>query len=129
MKPWHTTLLLAVVFLGLGSYLYLIELPTIEEEIVQEKEDQQILPFDDRDVVHLMVTSKTETVELQRDSRQRWFIIQPIQGPANNQTVHRLLRAITIGKVKRVLPLEDSTLEDFQCPLERLHRNPRFPGN
>jgi hypothetical protein len=114
MKPWHTTLLLVVVFLGLGSYLYLIELPTIEEEIVQEKEDQQILPFDDRDVVHLMVTSKTETVELQRDSRQRWFIIQPIQGPANNQTVHRLLRAITIGKVKRVLPLEDSTLEDFQ---------------
>lgn len=114
MKPWHTTLLLAVVFVGLGSYLYLIELPTIEEEIIQEQEDQQILPFDDRDVVHLTVTSKTETVELQRNSRNRWYIIHPIQGPADNQIVHRLLRAITIGKIKRILQPESSTLEEFQ---------------
>ena len=113
MKPIHTTLFLALVFIGLGAYVYLIELPEVEQEIVQETAKRRILPFDDREVLRLTMTSKDETVVMTRDSRYRWHIQKPIQSKADSRAVQSLLRALTIGKVLRVIQTQDRDLKEY----------------
>ena len=107
LNPVRISAILGSVVLGLGAYILLIDIPQtrqIEQQVIRDK---QILPFDDRAVTRLTWVSKTETIELTRDDRFRWSIIHPIASPADNQEVRRLLRALTIGKIKRTIEGED----------------------
>lgn len=113
MKPFHTTVLLALVFCSLGAYLYWIELPTVELEEAQQIAAKTIFPFDDRDVIDLTVQSGPDKIVLQRDEAYRWHIRAPIQGPADSRAVQRLLRSLTIGKVTRVLDPHGVALKEY----------------
>ncbi|MFB3070510.1 MAG: hypothetical protein ACE1ZK_00430, partial [Nitrospirales bacterium] len=79
MTSYRTTILLAVIFAGLAVYLYTIEVPPMEQEVVQQQEVQRLLPFDYREVTELKITTRTETIQLSRDDRHRWSVVEPIQ--------------------------------------------------
>ncbi len=103
MKSFQTTILLGLVFAVLGTYIYFVEVPSIEIEEAQEQELQRILPFDDREVIKLTFRSRDETIEMVRDDYYRWMIQKPIVTKGDSRTVQNLLRAITIGKVLRTI--------------------------
>lgn len=107
LNPVRISLVLGLLVLGLGSYILFIDIPQTRQIEHLVKQERQILPFDDRAITRMTWASKTETIQLERDDQYRWSIVSPIQSPADNQEIRRLLRALTIGKIKRVIQGED----------------------
>lgn len=101
MNPIRVTLILALIVLGLGGYILLVDIPKSRQLEKQETQERQLLPFDDRDVTHITWAGPTETIRLKRDDQWRWMITEPMQSPADAREIRRILRALTIGKIKR----------------------------
>lgn len=101
MNPVRVTLILALVVLGLGAYILLVDIPKSRQLEKQETQERQLLPFDDRDITHITWAGPTETIRLKRDDQWRWMITEPMQSPADAREIRRILRALTIGKIKR----------------------------
>ena len=103
MTPFQTTLFLAVIFVGLGVYVYTIEVPTMEQDARQETEVQRLLPFDYRDVTHLAYATRTERILMSRDDRNRWRIVEPVKARGDAREIESVLRALEIGKISRII--------------------------
>jgi len=101
MNPVRVTIILALVVLGVGGYILLIDIPKSKQLEKQESQERQLLPFDDRAITHITWASPTETIRLERDAQWRWEIIEPMRSPADAREIRRILRAFTIGKIKR----------------------------
>ena len=106
MTSYRTTFLLAVIFVGLGVYVYTIEVPTMENKTIQQTEEQRLLPFDYRDVTHVVYTTRTERIQMSRDERNRWRIVEPIEARGDAREIENVLRALEIGKISRVIQAE-----------------------
>ncbi len=113
MTSYRTTILLAVIFAGLAVYLYTIEVPTMEQEAVQQQEVQRLLPFDYREVTELRITTRTETIQLSRDDRHRWSVREPVQAKADSREIGKILRALEIGKISRVIQEDAKDLSEY----------------
>lgn len=103
MNPYKMTVLLALVLAGLGSYVYFVEVPTSREQVKTEKAEKRLVFFDDRDVTSLTITSATGGIKMMSDGQRRWRIVQPVEERADSRQVGKILRALVIGKVSRVV--------------------------
>ena len=116
MTPLRTTLFLAVIFVGLGVYVYTIEIPTMEQDARQETKTQRLLPFDYRDVTRVAYTTRTERILMSRDERNRWRIVEPVGARGDAREIENVLRALEIGKISRVIqeePEKEATAEQY----------------
>ena len=102
-NPIRITIVLALIVLGLGGYILFVDIPQTRQFQKQETQERRLLPFDDRDITNIIWTTATETIHLERDEKWRWTITKPIRFPADNQEVRRILRALIIGKIKRII--------------------------
>ncbi|MGV7228840.1 MAG: DUF4340 domain-containing protein [Nitrospirales bacterium] len=112
-NPIRITLLLALIVLGLGSYILFVDIPQTRQFQKQETQERQLLPFDDRDITTITWATATEIIHLERDDKWRWTITKPMRFPADNQEVRRILRALTIGKIKRIIEDGPATLDKY----------------
>ncbi len=112
-NPVRITIILAVIVLGLGGYILFVDIPQTSQFQKQETQERQLLPFDDRDITSITWSTSTETIHLERDEKWRWTITKPIRFPADNREVRRILRALTIGKIKRIIEDGPETLEKY----------------
>lgn len=112
-NPIRITLVLAILVLGLGAYILLVDIPQTRQFQKQETQERQLLPFDDQAISQITWATATETIHLDRDDHGRWMITEPMRFPADNQEVRRILRALTIGKVKRIIEDEAATLTTY----------------
>ncbi|MEI1376138.1 DUF4340 domain-containing protein [Nostoc sp. UHCC 0926] len=116
MKLPRTTLILILLALGLGGFVYLYEFrgATVREEINQQK--QQIFSFAEDDVQSLTVKTKKLTLNLERSSESsnpKWLIKSPISGPANDAIVSYLIDLLVKGKSERTLSTPVKELGEF----------------
>jgi len=112
-NPIRITVLLALLVMGLGAYILLIDIPQTRQFQKQETLERQLLPFDDQAITHITWATATETIQLERDDHGRWMITEPLRFPADNQEIRRILRALSIGKVKRTIEDESSGLATY----------------
>ncbi|QLE47387.1 DUF4340 domain-containing protein [Nostoc sp. C057] len=112
MKLPRTTLILILLALGLGGFVYFSEIrgTTVREESNEQK--QQIFSFREDDVQSLTVKTKKLTLNLERSpesSNPKWVIKSPISGPANDAIVSYLMDLLVKGKSDRTLstPLKE----------------------
>ena len=112
-NPIRITITLAVIVLGLGAYILFVDIPQTRQFQKQQTQERKLLPFDDRDITTIIWATATETIHLERDEKWRWIITQPMQFPADNREVRRILRALTIGKVKRIIEDGQTTLKKY----------------
>jgi hypothetical protein len=112
MRGWPT-LLLTTILLGLGAYVYFVEIPTQRLEDKRETERQKLLPFDESQISEITVKSETETVELKHGTGQNWRITRPLETEADKRQVQALLRALATGHVMRVVEENGSALSTF----------------
>ena len=112
-NPTRITIVLALIVLGLGGYILFIDIPKTRQFKKQETQERQLLPFDDREITSITWATATETIQLERDKKFRWTITKPMQFPADNQEIRRILRALTIGKIKRIIEDGATTLEKY----------------
>ncbi|MEH2301021.1 MAG: DUF4340 domain-containing protein [Nostoc sp.] len=116
MKLPRTTLILILLALGLGGFVYLYEIrgATVREEIYEQK--QQIFSFAEDDVQSLTVKTKKLTLNLERSSESsnpKWLIKSPISGPANDAIVSYLMDLLVKGKSDRTLSTPVKELGEF----------------
>jgi hypothetical protein len=116
MKLPRTTLILILLALGLGSFVYFYEIrgATQREEIKEQK--QQIFSFGADDVQALTVTTKKLTLNLERSNQSgdsKWLIKSPISEPANDAIVSYLMDLLVKGKSDRTLSTPAKELGQF----------------
>ncbi|MEH2460705.1 DUF4340 domain-containing protein [Nostoc sp.] len=116
MKLPRTTLILILLALGLGGFVYFYEIrgASVREEIKQQK--QQIFSFAADDVQSLIVKTKKLTLNLERSpesSNPKWLIKSPISAPANDAIVSYLMDLLVKGKSDRTLSTPAKELGEF----------------
>ncbi|MEH2296992.1 DUF4340 domain-containing protein [Nostoc sp.] len=116
MKLPRTTLILILLALGLGGFVYFYEIrgASVREEIKQQK--QQIFSFAADDVQSLTVKTKKLTLNLERSpesSNPKWVIKSPISEPANDAIVSYLMDLLVKGKSDTALSTPAKELGEF----------------
>ncbi|MGM3304719.1 DUF4340 domain-containing protein [Anabaena sp. WFMT] len=112
----RTTLILILLALGLGGFVYLYEIKgaTQREEVQENK--QQIFAFTAEDVQSLTVKTKDITLNLERNDKSeppKWLIKSPISEPANDAIVAYLLDLLVKGKSEKTLSIPTNQLSEF----------------
>ena len=92
-----------VVLLGLGAYVYFIELPKAK----QEAEKATILTFEKEAVKTLTLTYPEREIRLQQTAAGEWDITAPIQAKADDTAVNNMLTTIVDEEVTRSLTPEE----------------------
>lgn len=116
MKLPKTTLILILLALGLGGFVYFYEIrgATVREETKEQK--QKIFSFGEDDVESLTVTTKKLTLNLERNSESsnpKWLIKSPVSGPANDAIVSYLMDLLVKGNSERILSTPAKELKEF----------------
>ncbi|MEH2048051.1 DUF4340 domain-containing protein [Nostoc sp.] len=116
MKLPRTTLILILLALALGGFVYFYEIrgATVREETKEQK--QKIFSFREDDVESLTVKTKKLTLNLERSpesSNPKWLIKSPISGPANDAIVSYLMDLLVKGNSERTLSTPAKQLGEF----------------
>ncbi len=104
---------MALVLVGLGLYLYAIELPQKESHDRQDTIDKKVLLFDQETLSGL--TIKTDRYELvfARTPEKGWMMTVPLSTEADQREVQNLIRALVTGNVTRVVEDHPTNLTPF----------------
>ncbi|MEA5521980.1 DUF4340 domain-containing protein [Limnoraphis robusta] len=100
MKFQRSTLILMLIALGLGGYVYLFEVQQTAQKQEIQAIEKQIFSFSRDDVKFLTVKTPEQTVIVERISDSEnpqespWKLTQPVQTPANQATVDFLLNQL-----------------------------------
>lgn len=92
-----------VVLLGLGAYVYFVELPKAK----QESEKPTVLTFEKGAVDTLTLTYPEREIRLQQTAADEWDITAPIQAKADDTAVNNMLTTIVDEEVTRSLTPEE----------------------
>ncbi|QIR38192.1 DUF4340 domain-containing protein [Tolypothrix sp. PCC 7910] len=116
MKFSRTTLILILLALGLGSFVYFYEIrgATQREEVKEKK--QQIFAFTADDVQSLKIATAKLSLALERnpqDSPPKWLLKSPVSEPANDAIVSYLMDLLVKGKSDRSLSIPPNQKGDF----------------
>ena len=113
MPRYLSTLVMLLIFAGLGGYLYLVEFPAKQQEEKQEIEQKQLLPFPETAITELSITTAQGLIKFKQGAPGKWSIIAPLQTDADHREVQALIRALVTGTVTRTLDKQSSTLASF----------------
>lgn len=97
MRP-RNTLILALLFVTLASYLYLIELPRPTEQ----SDRQPLLSFDKAAVTHIELEHPGRRVVLKHIDG-RWQMLEPVAVNADERVVENLIEAVDETTTSRAL--------------------------
>ena len=112
MRYWPTLLML-IILAGLGGYLYLVEIPTQQQEVKQETEQKKLLLIPEASISGLTITTTQGPIQLARTESGTWTIIAPLQTDADVREVQALLRALVTGTVSRTVADRSDALAPF----------------
>lgn len=113
MSRYWLTILMALVLVGLGAYVYFVELPAERAKILFEAETRKVLPLEQRDINGLTLRSEAGEVVLALGDDRTWRIVAPIHTEADPREVESLLRALALGTVMRVVEEQATSLAPF----------------
>ena len=99
------TILMLTVLLGLGAYVYFVELPKAR----QDAEKPTILTFEKEAVDTLTLTYPEREISLQQTAAGEWNLTAPIQVKADDTTVNNMLTALGDEEVTRSLTPQEPT--------------------
>jgi len=112
MRYWPTLLML-IILTGLGGYLYLVEIPTQQQEMKQETEQKKLLLVPETAITGLAITTTQGPIQLNRAESGAWTITAPLHTDADIREVQALLRALVTGTVSRTVADKSDTLAPF----------------
>lgn len=113
MRRYYVTFLLAFVLASLGAYVYFVELPAERRQVETETAEKEILPFGQQEITGLRIRSASGEVVLAQGENRAWKISAPLQTDADSREVEALLRALTLGKVSRVIEEKPTALAPY----------------
>ncbi len=115
MKLQQTTLILLLLALGLGGFVYLHEVRGANEQQSAMPLEQQIFAFKAEQVQSLSVKTKGQMLFLGRveSGQARWLIEAPSQTPASDAAVSYLTDLLVQGKSDRTIQVPANQLQEY----------------
>ncbi len=109
---FRTTILLILVLIGLGAYVYWVELPKAE----QEAKKKTLFEFKADDAIEVSLAYPDHELIVKK-SGDEWRLVKPMDAPADATTVKNLVSAIADCEVKKAI--EDTTPDLAQYGLDK----------
>jgi len=97
---------MAVVFLGVVLYYYLVDIPAEQKQIAEKERAGKIILFDTGRVEEFILEKKDNALHLKRNSLKDWDLLKPVQAKADGDTVSSFLSFLQSARFSRVV--EDS---------------------
>lgn len=116
MKLPKTTLILILLALGLGSFVYFHEIKGKNQQTEIKTQKQRIFAFNADDVQYLTIKVKEITLQLEKrttSEKPQWEIKSPISAPANDAIVAYLMDLLVEGKCERIVSVSSAELSEF----------------
>ena len=89
------SLLMLVVLLILGGYIYFVEVPREQ----QEAEGKKLVVLDKDAIAEIALTYPERAVTLKKTEAGQWRITQPVEADADESTVNNLITAVVDAEV------------------------------
>jgi hypothetical protein len=112
----RAVLILLIVALGLGIFLWWVEMPAQQQRIEQETAAKRLIDFNVDDVQGLKLHSQAGDVDVSRapnDGQDSWIITAPKALEADPRAVNDLLRTLSLAKVSRVVDEAGTDLSTY----------------
>ena len=116
MKFPKTTLILILLALGLGGFVYFHEIKGKNQQAEIKIQNQKIFAFTADDVQSLTIKIKETTLQLERrntSEKPQWEIKSPISALANDAIVSYLMDLLVKGKSERTVLISSGELSEF----------------
>src|SRR5262245_58913871 len=109
------SLLMLVILLVLGGYIYLVEIPREKKEA----EGKKLVALDKDAVEEISLTYPERSISLKKTEAGKWRIVQPVEADADEPAVNNLITALIDAEVKRTLDevSQDLTIYGLTAPV------------
>ncbi len=104
----RNTLLLTVIFILLGAYLYFFELKKAGKE-----KTEKLLNFKEDEVESIILSYPQQEIRLKKEASGKWQMTQPLQAAADESTISSILSTLNTIEVKRTVE-EKPSQEDLK---------------
>ncbi|AFZ32861.1 hypothetical protein Glo7428_4418 [Gloeocapsa sp. PCC 7428] len=112
MKLQRTTLILLLLALGLGGFVYFYEIRGATQRQEAEAREQQIFGFTQEQVQALRIQTQGQTLNFERENG-RWIMTSPEKTPASNASISYLLDLLVQGRSDRTIQVPANQLTDY----------------
>ena len=115
MKLQRTTLILLILALGLGGFVYFYEIQGATQRQEAKEQKRQIFSFKEDQVESFTVETQKNTLSFERSNQSgsKWRMKTPIDTTANDASVSYLLNLLVSGKSDRTFQVPVTQLEDY----------------
>ena len=116
MKLPKTTLILILLALGLGSFVYFHEIKGKNQQTEIKPQKQKIFAFNADDVQSLTINFKETILQIEKRNtteKPQWEIKSPISTLANDAIVSYLMDLLVEGKSERTVSVSPTELSEF----------------
>lgn len=116
MKLQRTTLILLLLALGFGGFVYFYEIKGATQRQAAKAEAQQIFSFEEEQVQSFTVKTKEQTLEFGRGDKSgkpKWLMQTPNQTPASDAAVSYLMNLLVKGKSDRAVQVPAAQLQEY----------------
>lgn len=93
------SLLLTVVLLLLGGYIYFVEVPREQKE----SEEKKLVTLDKDAISEIALIYPDRALTLKKNEAGKWRITQPVEADADEPTVNNLITTVIDAEIKRTL--------------------------
>jgi hypothetical protein len=100
------TLILAVLLIALGGYVYFFELAKGDKG-----KSEKLLNFKQDEAAAIDLTYPNRAIQIQKDPSGKWKLTQPVRADADGSTVGSLLGALAASDIKRTLEKNPGTAD------------------
>jgi len=111
---FKATFLLALVFAGLGLYLFLVEFPQERKKEVEAEKASRVYSFNPKEVSGLVVRyPNTEEISLTKGRDGKWQMTRPIRTPASRTLVNKVIGLTDSLEFKQAMEEKPADLLSF----------------
>jgi hypothetical protein len=101
MRGLRSTLVLLVIAVGLGAYIYFVE--RHRDPASEDPPSEQLLELEADDVTGLQVTANDGSVTELRHDEDGWQVVAPVQATADDTTASSIASSLASLEVRRVV--------------------------
>ena len=106
-----STLILLVVALGLGGYLYFVD---SERPVADENAKTKVFTYDADKINQVQIKSSSgEVTALRKDANDTWTIVQPVEAPADRNSVSDVVTNLANLEESRVVDENAADLKAY----------------
>ncbi|MDJ0772838.1 MAG: DUF4340 domain-containing protein [Mastigocoleus sp. MO_167.B18] len=117
MKLPRTTLILVLLALGLGGFVYFFEIQGTKQREAAQAQEKQIFSFAAEDIQTLNIKTNDSKVSLERNSdrsqKNKWLLKSPSQEAASNASVSYLTDLLVNEKSNTKISISKEKLSQY----------------